>query len=87
MYNNRMRNIEIPENLFSNLGEMKVKRNNLKDVYKEESNNIVKNYEEENDIKLTNYSKYSEYRKRITKMYEDIKSIKPMIYTITTIIK
>ena len=58
MYNNRMRNIEIPENLFSNLGEMKVKRNNLKDVYKdvykEESNNIVKNYEEENDIKLTN---------------------------------
>ena len=82
MYNNRMRNIEIPENLFSNLGEMKVKRNNLKDVYKdvykEESNNIVKNYEEENDIKLTNYSKYSEYRKRITKMYEDIKSIKPI---------
>ena len=29
MYNNRLRNMEIPENLFSNLGEMKVKPLNI----------------------------------------------------------
>lgn len=26
MYNNRVRNIELPENLFSNLGELKSKK-------------------------------------------------------------
>lgn len=75
MYNgNRIRNIEIPENLFSNLGKVKPKK-----VEKEEKKSqFVENYEKENDIKLTRYTKHSEYRDRITKMYEDLKNIKPI---------
>ncbi len=72
MYNNRVRNIELPENLFSNLGELKSKKPILP-VEKE-----IDEYKEEKDLKLTNYTNKSEYRDRITKMYEDIKDIKPI---------
>lgn len=72
MYSNRVRNIEIPENLFSNLGELKSKTIERKEP------EILKKYPENNEIKLTNYSKKNEYRNRINKMYEDIKDINPI---------
>ena len=74
MYSNRMRNIEIPENLFSNLGEIQTKK-----IMENKEITPVKPEEYiEKDTKLTNYSKRSEYRERITKMYEDIKNLKPI---------
>ena len=76
MYNNRMRNIEIPENLFSNLGEVKKVKPELQEG--KSVSNIIKEYQKDKDIKLTNYEKHEEYRDRITKMYEDIKDLKPI---------
>ena len=75
MYNNpnRIRNIELPENLFSNLGESK-KSNIISSKYKDD----IKPYTPNNDIKLTNYSNKKEYRDRISRMYEDIKDINPV---------
>lgn len=79
MYNNnRIRNIELPENLFSNLGKVKPKNVERKIPIIEEKSKFAENYEKENDIKLTNFSKHAEYRDRITKMYEDLKNIKPI---------
>ena len=72
MYNNRVRNIEIPENLFSNLGESR-----SVEIRKKEAEPIKK-YEEENEIKLTNYSQKNEYRNRMNRIYEDIKDLKPI---------
>ena len=81
MYNNRLRNFELPENLFSNLGEIKSKKivpstNETKVIMstEEKKNN---NYPFDSDIKLTSYSNRKEYRNRIDKMYEDIK-VKPI---------
>ena len=65
--NNRLRNIEIPENLFSNLGESKkneTKKNNT--------------YNIDNEPKLTNFSKHKEYRDRINKMYDNIENLTPV---------
>ena len=72
MYNsdNRLRNIELPENLFSNLGESKKVSTTIP--------KIVKNYNKDEELKLTNYSNRKEYRDRISKMYEDIKDITPI---------
>lgn len=76
MYNNRVRNIEIPDNLFSNLGgtrkSEKVEINDLKEP------EIIRDYRKNNEIRLTNYSKKNEYRNRINKIYEDIKTIEPI---------
>lgn len=76
MYNNpnRVRNIELPENLFSNLGERKKINLNppKKDEYK------IKESSTNNEIKLTNYSNKQEYRDRISRMYEGIKDINPI---------
>lgn len=79
MYNNtnRVRNIEIPENLFSNLGETK-KVKNTKPTIKPKDEDVLKRYNIDNDLKLTNYSNKKEYRDRINKMYEDIKDITPI---------
>ncbi len=77
MYNSRIKNMEIPENLFSNLGEIKAKKQEVK-IEEPESPHNLKKIKEDNDTKLTSYSKQSEYRNRITKMYEDIKNIKPI---------
>ena len=72
MYNsdNRLRNIELPENLFSNLGESKKVSTTIP--------KIGKNYNKDEELKLTNYSNRKEYRDRISKMYEDIKDITPI---------
>ena len=51
--NSRLRNIELPENLFSNLGE--IKKNKIKEVPTIENNNI-----DNNEIRLTNFSKHKE---------------------------
>ena len=69
MYNNpnRLRNIELPENLFSNLGEKKFKPN----ISSEEVNEYKEN-------KLTNFSNKKKYRDRITKMYEDMEELTPI---------
>ena len=69
MYNNpnRLRNIELPENLFSNLGEKKFKPNI--------SSKEVSEYKEN---KLTNFSDKKKYRDRITKMYEDMEELIPI---------
>ncbi len=60
---NRMKNIEIPENLFSNLGESK----KPKIVTKNEETNLIENQEE-----------ISDYRKRITNMYENLEDLTPI---------
>ena len=88
MYNSKVRNIELPENLFSNLGEIKSRK-----IEKEPHPPITntKNpstsiYNFENDVKLTNYSNRQEYRNRIDKMYEDIKELKPIDNEIDTVL-
>ena len=70
---NRLRNIELPENLFSNLGETKKFKPSINN-----SEELIKNYNLDNDLKLTNYSNKKEYRNRINKMYENIKDITPI---------
>ncbi|MEE3343582.1 MAG: hypothetical protein VZS44_05790 [Bacilli bacterium] len=66
---NRIRNIELPENLFSNLGEIKKNK-------KPEFQN--KKIEEDNSVKLTNYSRHKEYRDRINNMYDNIENLTPV---------
>lgn len=77
MYNSRVRNIEIPENLFSNLGEMKSKKITKPTLPLQEEHSYV---EENTEFvpKLTNLTQRKEYRDRISKMYEEIKDIKPI---------
>lgn len=70
---NRLRNIELPENLFSNLGETK----KIRTIIPREEQ-VLKSYNIDNDLKLTNYSNRKAYRDRISKMYEDIKDITPI---------
>lgn len=75
MYNNRVKSIELPENLFSNLGELKSKKIEFKPKSIEDTK---KTSVFENEPKLTNYSQKKEYRNRISKMYEDMKDIDPI---------
>ena len=79
MYNNRVRNIELPENLFSNLGEIKSRKIEIKESPLDIPQFPLKNdYQFDTNVKLTNYSSRKEYRDRIDKMYEDIKEIIPI---------
>ena len=81
MYNSKVRNIELPENLFSNLGESKSKTLIQKKKILEENDNLnsfKEDYLKENNTKLMNFTKQKEYRDRIDKMYENIKSITPI---------
>ena len=71
---NKIKNIEIPDNLFSNLGESK--KNKKEVLIKKTTDEILKNYDE--DIKLTNLSNKKAYRDRINKMYEDIRDLIPI---------
>lgn len=71
-----MRNMEIPENLFSNIGEMKSKNisiNNEKKKDEFDEFNIL-NY----NNKFINYSDKGSYRARIGKMYDDLNDITPV---------
>lgn len=82
MYNNRIRNFELPENLFSNLGEMKTKKMDTPIIHdKKEDTPLgefpINHYNFTSDTKLTSYANRKEYRNRIDKMYEDIK-VKPI---------
>ena len=87
MYNNRVRNIELPENLFSNLGEIKSRQLEKKRAFDAVSDPIevaetplITDYQSElsSNMKLTNYANKKEYRDRIDKMYEEIKGIVPI---------
>lgn len=79
MYNNRVRNIELPENLFSNLGETKSRRIEIKESpISIPKSPIINDYQFDTDVRLTNYSSQKEYRDRIDRMYEDIKEIIPI---------
>lgn len=80
MYNNKVRNIELPENLFSNLGEIKSKQlmENKKYPSVTETPREIQIPKTEEKPKLTNYAHKKEYRDRINRMYEDIKDIKPI---------
>lgn len=79
MYNSKVRNIELPENLFSNLGEMKSKKIMTKHPLEEQKQpTYSQNEPQETTPKLTNYAHRKEYRDRINKMYEDLKDIKPI---------
>ena len=80
MYSSRVRNIELPENLFSNLGEIKSKNiaQKKKLISEEKTSETKENYLKDNSAKLTNFSKQKEYRNRIDKMYENIKDITPI---------
>ena len=75
MYNNvnRLKNIELPENLFSNLGESKKKKKET--TPKEEK--ILEKYNIEDDLQ-ENEKNNSSYRKRITKMYEKLEELIPI---------
>ena len=77
MYSSRVRNIELPENLFSNLGEIKSKNiaQKKKLISEEKTSETKENYLKDNSAKLTNFSKHKDYRTRIDKMYEIIKII------------
>ena len=76
MYNSRLRNMEIPENLFSNMGEMKSK--NLA-MNNEKSNIEFDDFGVFNSgNKYVNYADKSSYRTRIGKMYDDLNDIKPV---------
>ena len=70
---NGVRNIELPENLFSNLGETKKVKATIP-----QAEQILRNYNIDEDLKLTNYSNRKEYRDRINKMYESINDINPI---------
>jgi hypothetical protein len=71
MYNGRMRNLEMPENLFSNLGvgNFSSRVNNVQ-TYNNDKEFYSQNVKE--DVKLVNYSQKNEYRDRINKMYNEI---------------
>lgn len=88
MYNNKMKNFELPENLFSNLGELKSRQLALKNTpeEKQDSKTTPNDFPTENDIKMTNYTNRQEYRNRIDRMYEDIKGIKPIDNEIDNVI-
>ena len=83
MYSNmsRMRNIDLPENLFSNLGELKPNHQTKKDFLT--SKNIRQDYNEKkdissNEVKLTSLSNKKEYRQRMDNMYNEIKNLNPI---------
>lgn len=79
MYNSRVKNIELPENLFSNLGELRSHKPETVPVTPIiTSFDVAESYKKESDVKLTNYSARKEYRDRIDRMYEDIKEIVPI---------
>lgn len=83
MYNNRVKNIELPENLFSNLGELRSRQLSKKEITPNLENRTpnkinIDEYQFIPEIKMTNYSNKQEYRERIDKMYEDIKEIIPI---------
>ena len=80
MYSNKLRNMELPENLFSNLGEMKVKSSNIN--IKNDDNEInIKSNEDDNlgfikeNNKFINYPDANDYRDRISKMYDEIEKL------------
>ena len=77
MYSNKARNIELPENLFSNLGEIKSRELAKKNKDSKEKP-IIESPKKNEEQKLVNYSNRKEYRARINKMYEDLKDIKPI---------
>ena len=83
MYNNisRVKNINLPENLFSNLGE-------LKPTYQTQKKpSIIEiNDTKNNDIKMTNLSNKREYRKRIDNMYNELNNLIPIDNEIDNII-
>lgn len=79
MYNNRVRNFELPENLFSNLGEIKSRQLEKKSTPTLGAKDpVISDYKFDTDVKLTNYSSRKEYRDRIDRMYEEIKEITPI---------
>ena len=80
MYNNRMRNLEIPENLFSNLGvgDFTPKTLNFQNYETEKDFSSSKSEDKPDmELKLVNYSLKNEYRDRINRMYDEI-NIKPI---------
>ena len=89
MYSSKIRNIELPENLFSNLGEMKSKKLDAHEKVNTFEREIVPNIEtkdKEETVKMTNFSKHKEYRSRINQMYEGITGIAPIDNEIDNVI-
>lgn len=75
MYNGRLRNMEIPENLFSNMGELKSKNLGINNKLKDDD--VLFNVKNSGS-KYINYSDIGNYRARIGKMYDDLNDIKPV---------
>ncbi len=89
MYSSKIRNIELPENLFSNLGEMKSKKLNTTEKLDSSEKKVTPSIEvndREETVKMTNFSKHKEYRERINQMYEGIKEISPIDNEIDNVI-
>lgn len=77
MYSNKARTIDIPENLFSNIGEIKSRELSKKYLEKNEEP-IIESPKKNEEPKLVNYNNRQEYRSRINRMYEDLKDIRPI---------
>lgn len=71
-----MRSLEIPENLFSNLGVGNF-NNKRSEVRSFDNDKKFYSHKTNDDVKLVNYSLKNEYRDRISKMYDEI-NIKPV---------
>lgn len=84
---NTIRKIDMPANLFSNLGGKDFKAS-IDTTYQESEKNIIKTnnylaedmkeYYESGDIKLNKLSNKRNYRNRLNKMYEDLKGLQPI---------
>lgn len=84
---NTVRKIDMPANLFSNLGAKDFKTP-IHPRYEEPIENIIKTnndlaedmkeYYESGDIKLNRLNNQKNYRERLTKMYENLKGLKPI---------
>lgn len=73
MYNNRISKMDIPENLFSNMGEIKSKNISASKKQSTDEFNFLNS-----SNKYVNYSDFRNYRTRIGKMYDDLNDIKPV---------
>lgn len=76
MYNSKLKNLELPENLFSNLGASKIKKVELPEETKEEFKEIEITLPKE--IKYNKLNNKEEYRNRINRMYNELCGIEPV---------
>ena len=83
MFNqNAIKNVDIPANLFSNLGSKNYSINNNSDNSIVKTNNLLaedmKEYYESGDIKLNRLNNNRDYRTRLENMYKNLNKLEPI---------